>query len=249
MTDAAMSEVTLLRPCVCPVLRFERNLPVSVEAAWRAITDPAKMRAWFPTRIHRDRRRPMEVRCPADAPLRRARRRPVARHRAGVGSPAPGPLHLGYRHDRLRACPRGPGDTTIFVLTEELSAMLRPATRPVGAASTDSSTARNARTGASPPHRPAPGPASCSATRTARLPGLAAPPPEPRRALPRAATARSPTGRRHSGNGPWTGRSLGCRKRNFAANPPRHYPPRPSWPHWETEGWCPLRHIPVIMCG
>ena len=49
-----MSEATLLRAGTRPVLRFERHLPKPIEAVWRAITDPAEMRTWFPTRIEID---------------------------------------------------------------------------------------------------------------------------------------------------------------------------------------------------
>jgi uncharacterized protein YndB with AHSA1/START domain len=49
-----MTEVTLLRAGARPILRFERHLPRDVEAAWRAVTDPAEMRAWFPTRVEID---------------------------------------------------------------------------------------------------------------------------------------------------------------------------------------------------
>lgn len=46
-----MTEATLLRAGARPILRFERHLSRPVEAVWRAVTDPAEMRAWFPTRI------------------------------------------------------------------------------------------------------------------------------------------------------------------------------------------------------
>jgi uncharacterized protein YndB with AHSA1/START domain len=46
-----MTEVTLLRAGARPILRFQRHLPGSVDAAWRAVTDPAEMGVWFPTRI------------------------------------------------------------------------------------------------------------------------------------------------------------------------------------------------------
>ena len=46
-----MKEATLARAGARPVLRFERHLPAPVEAVWRAVTDPAEMRSWFPTRI------------------------------------------------------------------------------------------------------------------------------------------------------------------------------------------------------
>ncbi len=44
-------EATLLKGGTRPVLRFERHLPKPVETVWRAVTDPAEMRTWFPTRI------------------------------------------------------------------------------------------------------------------------------------------------------------------------------------------------------
>jgi uncharacterized protein YndB with AHSA1/START domain len=50
-----MSEATLLTTGDRPVLRFERFLPRPVEDVWRAVTDPAELRAWFPTRIEIDR--------------------------------------------------------------------------------------------------------------------------------------------------------------------------------------------------
>lgn len=46
-----MTEATLLRAGARPILRFERHLPRPVDAVWRAVTDPAEMRTWFPTRI------------------------------------------------------------------------------------------------------------------------------------------------------------------------------------------------------
>jgi uncharacterized protein YndB with AHSA1/START domain len=120
MTDAAMSEVTLLRAGARPVLRFERNLPASVEAAWRAITDPAEMRAWFPTRIE----------------IEGGRWRSGARlthHFDGHAvDPLPGVVLEWDPPHRVRftwgtdtigfELAPAPGDTTIFVLTEELSA-------------------------------------------------------------------------------------------------------------------------------
>lgn len=50
-----MHEATLLPAGDKPVLRFERFLPRSVEAVWRAVTDPTEMRSWFPTRVEIDR--------------------------------------------------------------------------------------------------------------------------------------------------------------------------------------------------
>jgi uncharacterized protein YndB with AHSA1/START domain len=49
-----MNEATLLKGGSRPVLRFERHLPESLEAVWKATTDPDEMRAWFPTRIEID---------------------------------------------------------------------------------------------------------------------------------------------------------------------------------------------------
>lgn len=46
-----MSEATLLRDGLRPVLRFERQLPKPVETVWQAVTDPNELRSWFPTRI------------------------------------------------------------------------------------------------------------------------------------------------------------------------------------------------------
>jgi uncharacterized protein YndB with AHSA1/START domain len=44
-------EATLITTGDKPVLRFERFLPRPVDDVWRAVTDPAEMRSWFPTRI------------------------------------------------------------------------------------------------------------------------------------------------------------------------------------------------------
>jgi uncharacterized protein YndB with AHSA1/START domain len=44
-------KATLARAGDRPVLRFERHLPHPIETVWRAVTDPAELRAWFPTRI------------------------------------------------------------------------------------------------------------------------------------------------------------------------------------------------------
>ena len=49
-----MREATLLREGARPVLRFERHLARPVDDVWRAVTDPAEMRSWFPTRVEID---------------------------------------------------------------------------------------------------------------------------------------------------------------------------------------------------
>ena len=49
-----MTEATPLNVGARPVLRFERHLPKPPDAVWQAVTDPAEMRAWFPTRIEID---------------------------------------------------------------------------------------------------------------------------------------------------------------------------------------------------
>ena len=53
-----MGDATLTTSGTKPVLRFERFLPRPVEDVWRAVTDPAELRAWFPTRIEIDRWEP-----------------------------------------------------------------------------------------------------------------------------------------------------------------------------------------------
>jgi uncharacterized protein YndB with AHSA1/START domain len=58
MTEATMSEATLVRAGARPVIRFERHLDKPVETVWRAVTDPAELRAWFPTRIEIDEWKP-----------------------------------------------------------------------------------------------------------------------------------------------------------------------------------------------
>lgn len=49
-----MKEATLLSAGKRPVLRFERRLARPVDEVWRAVTDPAEMRSWFPTRVELD---------------------------------------------------------------------------------------------------------------------------------------------------------------------------------------------------
>jgi uncharacterized protein YndB with AHSA1/START domain len=46
-----MTEATLLRSGHRPILRFERHLAKPIDVVWSAVTDPAEMRAWFPTRV------------------------------------------------------------------------------------------------------------------------------------------------------------------------------------------------------
>ena len=46
-----MTDATLLRAGDRPILRFERRLAQPIDVVWRAVTDPAEMRAWFPTRV------------------------------------------------------------------------------------------------------------------------------------------------------------------------------------------------------
>src|SRR3954465_7663779 len=74
-----MREATLISTGDRPVLRFERFLPRPVEEVWHAVTDPAEMRAWFPTRIESDR---------WEAGAGRPPRSEYAR-RGGGGDPAP----------------------------------------------------------------------------------------------------------------------------------------------------------------
>ena len=113
-----MREATLLREGARPVLRFERHLPRPVEEVWRAVTDPAEMRSWFPTRIE------------------------IAEWKAGASlthhfdehdiEPLPGTV-LAWDPPRLVRFTWGddtigfdlevaPDGGTVFVLTEELSA-------------------------------------------------------------------------------------------------------------------------------
>ena len=39
-----------------PALRFERSLPHPADKVWRAITDPAEMRQWFPAAVDYEQR-------------------------------------------------------------------------------------------------------------------------------------------------------------------------------------------------
>jgi uncharacterized protein YndB with AHSA1/START domain len=49
-----MSEAILVKTGARPIIRFQRHLPNPVDWVWRAVTDPAEMRSWFPTRIEID---------------------------------------------------------------------------------------------------------------------------------------------------------------------------------------------------
>ena len=44
-------KATLARGGERPVLEFRRHLRPPVETIWRAVTDPAQMRSWFPARV------------------------------------------------------------------------------------------------------------------------------------------------------------------------------------------------------
>lgn len=54
-----------------PVLRFERRLRHSPAKVWRAVSDPAEMAHWFPTRVEAELRpgAPMRFTFPEDAPV------------------------------------------------------------------------------------------------------------------------------------------------------------------------------------
>lgn len=113
-----MSEATLLNAGERPVLRFERRLLEPLETVWRAVTDPEEMRSWFPTRVEID-----EWKVGAS----------VTHHfdEPSIG-PLPGivvdwlpPHKVGFTwgEDTIRfQLSATPGDDTLFVLTEELSA-------------------------------------------------------------------------------------------------------------------------------
>jgi uncharacterized protein YndB with AHSA1/START domain len=49
-----LNDATLSTSGPRPTLRLERDLPASIDAVWRAVTDPDEMRSWFPTRIEID---------------------------------------------------------------------------------------------------------------------------------------------------------------------------------------------------
>lgn len=49
-----------------PALRFERRLPVSVERAWRAVTDEKEMQTWFPSHVEGERKVGAALRFPFD---------------------------------------------------------------------------------------------------------------------------------------------------------------------------------------
>ncbi|HEX4834398.1 MAG TPA: SRPBCC domain-containing protein [Trebonia sp.] len=115
-----MTEVTLLRAGMRPVLKFERHLASDIDATWRAVTDPAEMRAWFPTRI--------EIEGGQWAPGAR-----LTHHFDGHDiDPLPGTV-LAWEPPRRARFTWGedtigfelspaPDGGTVFVLTEELSA-------------------------------------------------------------------------------------------------------------------------------
>jgi uncharacterized protein YndB with AHSA1/START domain len=113
-----MTEATLLRAGARPILRFERHLPRPVDAVWRAVTDPAEMRVWFPTRIVIDEwKQGAQLTHHFDGhdidPLRGTVLEWDPPHRVRFTW---GPDTIGFE---LTAAPDG---GTIFVLTEELSA-------------------------------------------------------------------------------------------------------------------------------
>lgn len=115
-----MTEATLLRAGERPVLRFERHLARPVADVWRAVTDLAEMRAWFPTRID------------IEGGQWKAGAR-LTHHFDGhdIG-PLPGTVLDWDPPHRVRftwgsdtigfELAAAPGGGTIFVLTEELSA-------------------------------------------------------------------------------------------------------------------------------
>jgi uncharacterized protein YndB with AHSA1/START domain len=113
-----MTEATLLRAGARPILRFERHLPRPVDAVWRAVTDPAEMRVWFPTRIVIDEwKQGAQLTHHFDGhdidPLPGTVLEWDPPHRVRFTW---GPDTIGFE---LTAAPDG---GTIFVLTEELSA-------------------------------------------------------------------------------------------------------------------------------
>ena len=115
-----MTETTLLRAGSRPVLRFERHLPRPVDTVWRAVTDPAEMRAWFPTRIEIDewKQGAQLMHHFDDHPI----------------DPLPGTVLEWDPPHRVRftwgtdtigfELTQAPGGGTIFVLTEELGASI-----------------------------------------------------------------------------------------------------------------------------
>lgn len=112
------SEATLLRAGERPILRFERHLPRPIADVWTAVTDPAAMRSWFPTRI--------EI-------VEWVEGASFTHHFDDHAiDPLPGtvlrcepPHHLSFTwgDDTISfELTVAPGDTTTFVLTEELGA-------------------------------------------------------------------------------------------------------------------------------
>lgn len=112
-------EATLTNIGERPILRFRRHLRQPIEAVWRHVSDPVEMRSWFPTRIEID-----EWRVGAT----------LTHHFDGHDiDPLPGvvvewdpPRRVRFTWGKdtigfdLAASPDG---GTVFVLTEELSAV------------------------------------------------------------------------------------------------------------------------------
>jgi uncharacterized protein YndB with AHSA1/START domain len=52
--EDVVHEAILLSSGARPLIRFERDLPESIDVVWTAVTDPEAMRSWFPTRVEID---------------------------------------------------------------------------------------------------------------------------------------------------------------------------------------------------
>lgn len=113
-----MKEATLLRAGARPVLRFERHLPRPVDAVWQAVTSPAEMGSWFPTRIEIDEWK-------VGAPLTHHFDQHDIEPLPGVVLEWDPPLRVSFTWAAdtisFELAPAADGGT-IFVLTEELSA-------------------------------------------------------------------------------------------------------------------------------
>lgn len=113
-----MNEATLLEAGSRPVLRFERHLPGSVETVWHAVTDLHEMRSWFPTRIEIDEWK-------VGATLTHHFENHDIEPLPGIVKEWDPPHRVSFTWAEdtitfeLTATPEG---STIFVLTEELSA-------------------------------------------------------------------------------------------------------------------------------
>jgi uncharacterized protein YndB with AHSA1/START domain len=113
-----MTEATLLRTGARPVLRFERHLRQPTDVVWRAVTDPAEMTSWFPTRITIDE---WKVGAELTHTFEDPQMHPLPGKVVEWDPPRRVSFTWGTDTISFELTPSADGGTT-FVLTEELSA-------------------------------------------------------------------------------------------------------------------------------